>query len=107
MKNLYLIVLLLFSSLLSFSQIESGAIDITFECLNGGDTTLFDNWVASNGGAIASIDCGDVIWSYISSEFNSFCSDTVTVTFTATNDCGTKETLGTVFFQDTLSPLLG
>ncbi len=107
MKNLYLFVLLLFSSLLSFSQIESGAIDITFECLNGGDTTLFDNWVASNGGAIASTDCGAVTWSYVASEFNGFCSDIVTVTYTATNDCGTEQTIGTVFFQDTLSPFLG
>ncbi len=105
MKNLYLIVLLLFSSLLSFSQIESGAINITLECQNGGDTSIFDDWVASNGGAIASVDCGDVTWSYFFSEFNSFCSETVIVTYTATNDCGTEETFGTVFFQDTMSPV--
>jgi hypothetical protein len=42
--------------------ITSPAKDLTVECDGDGNQTALNDWLASNGGAVAEDACGDVIW---------------------------------------------
>ena len=64
-------------------------------------------WLASNGGAAASDDCGGVAWSNDFTALSDGCCATglALVTFTATDDCGlTSTTAATFTIVDTTSP---
>lgn len=90
-------------SLTAFSQIETEASNITIEC---GDNLNIQNWLNANGGASASNACGTVVWSNDFSGINGSCSAQITVTFTATNTCGSFDTLAVLTLQDTEAPTI-
>src|SRR5690606_6269486 len=73
----------------------------------------FSNWLANNGGALASDGCSTIFWSndYDPANWTAGCSDltgSVTVTFTATDSCGNATSTGPVTFtiEDTTAPVL-
>ncbi len=60
----------------------------------------FQDWLANQGGAAASDDCGGVTWSYdVTNVDNSSCSgvSTIDVTFIVTDLCGNSATTAAVF----------
>ncbi|MCF6130646.1 hypothetical protein L1S35_13275, partial [Flavobacterium sp. AS60] len=68
--------------------INTAATDLVVQCDGGGNTEALQQWIANNGGASASDICSNVTWT---NDFNALandCSAAVTVTFTATDDCG-------------------
>jgi gliding motility-associated-like protein len=81
------------------------ATDIVVECDGQGNQNAITNWLATNGGAIASDNCSEIIWT---NNFNSIandCSAAVTVVFTATDACGNStSTSGTFSVQDNTPP---
>ena len=81
------------------------ATDIVVECDGQGNQNAITNWLANNGGAIASDNCSEIIWT---NNFNSIandCSAAVTVVFTATDACGNStSTSGTFSVQDNTPP---
>ncbi|WP_418639027.1 DUF7507 domain-containing protein [Winogradskyella sp.] len=88
--------------------IDIPASQIMIECGITSEGTLQD-WLDNNGGAVASDTCGNVTWS------NDFVMNTdvdcenrgITVTFTATDDCGNaSKTRATYIIQDTTPPVI-
>ncbi len=89
-------------------MITTMADDITVECNGASNSAELLDWLNNNGNAVATDDCTDVIWS---NDYGTFaagaCSGTesVTVTFTATDNCGnTSTTQGTLTIDDTTVP---
>ncbi|CDF80050.1 conserved hypothetical protein [Formosa agariphila KMM 3901] len=87
-------------------EITTQAQDITLEC---GDSNITDiqNWLNTNGGAMAQDVCSDVIWS---NDFDSSALDNatdVTVTFTASDACGNMSTTSaTIILTDNIAPII-
>ncbi|WP_216746170.1 LamG-like jellyroll fold domain-containing protein [Paucihalobacter ruber] len=73
-------------------QITQQPIDVVFECDGSGNINDLNNWLNTNGGAVASDTCSGVTWTndYDANNFISYCGSTglVTVIFTATDACG-------------------
>ena len=91
--------------LMGFSQIDSGAIDITVECDGAGNAAELNAWLADNGGAVASSICGNVTWTNdFTSLNNNACYSVTIVTFTATGDCGSETTTATFIIDDNIPP---
>ncbi|MFD2890444.1 gliding motility-associated C-terminal domain-containing protein, partial [Flavobacterium chuncheonense] len=89
--------------------IDTMAADLTVECDGAGNSAQLNNWLTSNGGAIASDVCGGVTWSNDFTTLSDLCGATgsATVTFTATDDCGnTSSTTATFTIQDTTAPTI-
>ena len=87
--------------------ITISANDLTVECDGSGNVAQLNAWLAANGGASASDSCSSVTWSNDFSAVAAACGATgsVTVTFTATDDCGnTESTSATFTIQDTENP---
>ncbi len=87
--------------------IDVEASDETVECDGNGNMTELANWLADNGGAEASDDCGAVSWSNDFEELSDDCGATgsVEVTFAATDACGnTAYTTATFTIEDTTDP---
>jgi gliding motility-associated-like protein len=86
-------------------KIIAKAADIYVECDGVGNQNAITNWLATNGGAIATDNCSEIIWT---NNFNSIandCSAAVTVVFTATDTCGnSSSTSGTFTIQDNTPP---
>jgi len=63
-----------------------------FECGNPNITAQFDTWIANNGGATATENCGDIIWSTNIGRPVPGCggSSSTTVTFIASDECGNQ-----------------
>ena len=83
------------------------ASNLLVECDGDGNTTAFNAWLVSNGGATATDDCGSVTWSNDYDAMNNLCGTTGTalVTFTATDDCGnTSTSIATFTIVDTTEP---
>ena len=84
----------------------------TVECDGTGISSQIATWLANEGGATASDNCGDVAWSndFDSGDFVPVCGGTgyVDVTFTATDDCGNSSDTDTVRFTiaDTTAPTI-
>lgn len=97
------VIFCFFTPFIGFSQIDiQEAASITIECEDDG---YIDNWLASNGGAVASSTCEPLVWTNDFSGINSSCSETIVVTFTVTNGCGdTGTTFGIIFINDTTEP---
>ncbi|WP_396603107.1 T9SS type A sorting domain-containing protein [Algibacter sp. R77976] len=106
-KALFSLIVLFFIPFTSFSQIiiEQEASAITLEC---GDS--LDDYLASNGGAVASsTSCEDnnLVWTHAYYSDNSPCSETITVIFTVADGCGNAATTdGTVNIRDTTAPII-
>jgi len=78
------------------------------DCNTATNTTTLNNWLASNGGAAASVACGMVNWSNDYTGLTDGCgaTGTATVTFTAENECGQSvSTTATFTVQDTIAPI--
>jgi len=89
--------------------IDPAAQDLTVECDGLGNQADLDNWLATNGGASATDNCGEVSWSYapdpavISDECGA--TGSVEVTFTASDECGNSSaTTATFTIEDTTPP---
>ncbi|WP_435132807.1 HYR-like domain-containing protein [Formosa sp. A9] len=83
------------------------ATDATFEC---GDDAGLQNWLTTNGGAIATDTCSeDIDWSNNFTVLSDDCGNTgsATVTFIAADSCGNETTTtATVSIVDTTAPIL-
>lgn len=80
------------------------------ECdIKGGtDVTSFNTWINNRAGAVATDSCGNVNWSNNNSgPITSGCTQSRTVTFTATNICGDiAQTTATFTISDTVLPVI-
>ena len=92
------------------APVISGGADDLVECDGAGNTQDLADWLAANGGATATDDCGTVSWS---NDYEGNLSDlcgatgTVEVTFTASDDCDNASTITLDFtIQDTEAPEL-
>ncbi|RED38585.1 gliding motility-associated-like protein [Winogradskyella eximia] len=86
--------------------IDTPASPIMIECGVTPDGTL-QAWLDNNGGAVASDNCGNVTWSNNYNAGISDCSSSITVIFTASDDCGnTSTTSATYTIQDTTPPVI-
>ncbi len=88
--------------------ITKQASDLTVECDGQGNTSELEAWLASNGNATATDNCGGVSWS---NNFDSLtyadCGASVTVTFMASDECGNvKTTTATFKIEDTTAPVM-
>ncbi|MFH4966484.1 PKD domain-containing protein, partial [Gaetbulibacter sp. M235] len=88
--------------------ISTEAADSTVECDGAGNTTQLNAWLAANGGAVATDNCGGVTWSNNFTALSDLCGNTgsATVTFRATDACDNyKETTATFTIVDNTDPL--
>ncbi|MGL2967627.1 HYR-like domain-containing protein, partial [Flavobacterium sp. XGLA_31] len=86
-------------------QITTNATDLIVQC-GTGNTGSLEQWIANNGGAVASDNCSTVTWSNNFNTIGNDCSAAVTVIFTATDACGNASTTSATFsIQDTTAPV--
>ncbi|NNK70957.1 MAG: hypothetical protein HKO96_10815, partial [Flavobacteriaceae bacterium] len=88
-------------------SIDLAAEDLTVECDGSGNLADLNAWLASNGGALASDDCGNVTWTNDFQGLTDDCGATgsVIVVFDATDDCGNaSKTSATFTIVDTTNP---
>jgi hypothetical protein len=81
--------------------------DMTVECDGAGNAAQLSAWLANNGGATATDNCGNVTWSNNFTSLSDLCGATgsATVEFTATDDCGNdSKTTATFTIEDTTNP---
>jgi hypothetical protein len=80
------------------------------ECNRSGlDFTAFNQWLANNGGAVASDNCGVATISndFTSGDLSRGCDESVIVTFTATDSCQrTATAVATFTIEDTTNPTI-
>ena len=89
--------------------IETAAQGQTVTCNGEGNTTDLQEWLAKNGGATATDNCGTVTWTNDFTDFSFSCGQTgsISVTFTAADDCGNKSTTTATFtIKDTTPPTI-
>ncbi len=90
-------------------SVDTDASDLTVECNGAGNTDALVAWLNSNGGAVASDDCGDVTWSHdfdMALTLTCGLTGSQLVTFTATDACGnTAQTSATFTIEDTVDPV--
>ena len=87
---------------------DSGIQDITIECGVTPDGTL-EAWLNTNAGATSNDTCGSVTWSndYGDNTDVDCANGTITVTFTATDDCGNASSVTADYsIVDTVDPIL-
>ena len=92
-------------------SIDEEAEDLTVECDGATNTAALTGWLNNNGGAEASDLCGDITWSHdygVNGNFlSNLCGATgaVTVTFTATDECGNSSSTSATFtIEDNVDP---
>ncbi len=86
-------------------QITAQASNLVVECDGSGNTNTLQTWLANQGGASATDNCGNVIWTNNFSAMANDCSAAITVIFTATDACGNTATTSATFtIQDTVDP---
>ncbi|MBK9355884.1 MAG: choice-of-anchor L domain-containing protein [Bacteroidales bacterium] len=75
------------------------AANLTVECDGSGNTADLNTWLSSNGGAIATDNCGQVSWSnnFASLSDNCGLTGSATVIFTASDECGNRKTTSATF----------
>ena len=92
-------------------SITTTATNLTVECDGANNSVQFGAWVNNHGGAIATDGCGGVSWSWaidVPSTVSQCSGSTgsVTIIFTATDDCGNAaQTTGVFTIQDTQVPV--
>ena len=84
------------------------ATNLTIESNPINQDDIIQDWLDTNGGASANAFCGDLIWSNDFITISNGCGSTgsALVTFTATDPCGSTETVATVTVNDTSPPVL-
>ena len=70
--------------------IDITAADQTVECDGAGNIAELTAWIDSQGGAVATDECSEVVWTNDHTTLSDDCGATgsTTVIFTATDDCG-------------------
>ncbi len=90
--------------------IDPSATDFVTDCNGSGNLVELNAWLTNNGGAVATDVCGTVTWSNNYSAVSDLCgaSGTVSVIFTATDECGNSTSTPATLFtiQDTTSPII-
>ena len=89
--------------------LTSPAFGAVEECDGSGNTAALTAWLANNGGATATDNCGDVVWTNDFTGLSDLCGATgaATVVFTATDPCGlTVTTTATFTVADTSAPTI-
>ncbi|MBK8966930.1 MAG: HYR domain-containing protein [Lewinellaceae bacterium] len=89
--------------------IDVEAEDKTVECDGSGNTTDLNDWLDNNGGAEATDACGTVTWTndFVALSNDCGATGTVTVTFTATDECDNASvTTATFTIEDTTAPTM-
>ncbi len=86
----------------------TGATNITIESDIEYQDDVIQDWLDNNGGASANAFCGDLVWSNDFINLSNDCGATgsAIVTFTATDPCGSTETVAIVTVHDTSPPVL-
>jgi hypothetical protein len=87
---------------------NSNTLNIEIEC-GVTDPNALQTWLDNNAGASVSDSCGNITWSNdYGQDTDVKCDDgAITVTFTATDDCGnTSTTTATYIIKDTVDPVL-
>ncbi len=90
-------------------HIDVPASNLTVECDGSGNTAALNAWLASNGGAYATDNCGEVSWINNFTSLSNECGSTgsATVIFTAIDECGNRKTTSATFtIADTQAPAL-
>jgi hypothetical protein len=90
--------------------IATNASSVTVESDGSGNTAALNAWLASNGGAVATDNCGSVTWSNNFHGLTAACGSTgsATVVFTATDAAGNATTTTATFTSvDTTAPAIG
>ncbi len=83
------------------------ANNLTMNCSTGTSSNSLQSWLASNGGASATDDCGNLTWTNDMPTVAFNCGTSHTVTFTATDDCGNAVTTSAVVsMNDNTAPTL-
>ncbi len=93
---------------LTAPQITTEATDGQVQCSDNAEAA-YQTWLSNYGGASAQDNCGTVTWTdnHDSQSFTSGCNPQVTVTFTATDECGNSSTTSAVFtYVDTTPPTI-
>lgn len=87
-------------------MLDAPAMDLTVECASLTDQSMLEEWLSTNGGAMASDNCSEVTWANDFTALSGSCSGGAsTVTFTATDNCGNSiSTTATITFTDTTAP---
>ncbi len=82
--------------------------NMTVECDGAGNVAAYNAWLASNGGAVATDDCGTVSWTYTVTPMSDLCGMTgvATATFTASDCKNTVSAAATFTIIDTQPPLV-
>ena len=93
------------------APVIAGGADYTAECDGAGNIMELEAFLADQGGAAATDDCGTVSWShdYQEGDLSDGCgaTGTVDVIFTASDDCGNESTIELTFtIVDTGAPTL-
>ena len=89
------------------APVITGGDDYTAECDGAGNLSELNTWLAGNGGAAATDNCGPVSWSHNFEGLSDDCGATGTadVTFTASDDCGNSSSITLTFtIEDTTAP---
>jgi len=89
--------------------VVTDASDVTVECDGVGNASQLIAWLSNAGGAIASDECGLVVWTNNFTGSSDDCGETgdVSVMFTATDECGnTSTTTATFTIEDTTDPII-
>ncbi|OIQ16047.1 MAG: hypothetical protein BM549_13705, partial [Lacinutrix sp. MedPE-SW] len=90
--------------------IDTTAFDFSVQCDGNGNTDDLNDWLDTNGGAVAFDNCNNpVVWSNDYSGLSDDCGGTgsAIVTFTATDACGNTSTTSASFtIIDTLPPTI-
>ncbi len=68
----------------------SVANNLVIDCADADPDATMVAWIASNGGATASDNCGDLTWFHDCPKFDIVCGASVAVTFTAIDGCGNQ-----------------
>ncbi len=83
--------------------------DGSSECqgMSADANTDYIAWLANNAGATATDDCNNITWSNTPGVWSGGCVNIITVTFTATDDCGNTSTTSASFtIEDTTVPTI-
>jgi hypothetical protein len=83
--------------------------DMVLETDGQGNDAALNAWLSTNGGAMASDVCGGIQWSNNFSGLSAGCGTTgsVTVVFTATDDCGNSSSASSTFtILDQVAPVI-
>ena len=87
--------------------LTNAASDRTVECDKNGNTADFNSWRSTHGGATAQDQCSSITWSdnFVNFVQVADCTQSATVTFTATDLCGKfVTTIATYTISDTQGP---